>query len=76
MQMSQKCQYGLRAVFELARSEGIFTGSSGGAAVAAARDIANDCAAEDLVITLLPDSGERYLSKLNRDWLREHGLDL
>ena len=65
-----------RAVFELARSEGIFTGSSGGAAAAAARAIANDCAANDLVVTLLPDSGERYLSKLNDDWLRDHGLDL
>jgi hypothetical protein len=26
------------------------------------------------VITLFPDSGERYLSKLNAKWLREHGL--
>ena len=26
------------------------------------------------VITLFPDSGERYLSKLNERWLREQGL--
>jgi cystathionine beta-synthase len=62
------------AVFELARGEGIFTGSSGGAAVAAAREVA---AAQDttaLVVTLLPDSGERYLSKLNSTWLKQKGL--
>jgi len=27
-----------------------------------------------LVVTLFPDSGERYLSKLNETWLREKGL--
>jgi len=26
------------------------------------------------VVTLLPDSGERYLSKLNDKWLQEHGM--
>ena len=63
-----------RAVFELARSEGIFTGSSGGAAVHAAREVARSLGDDALVITLLPDSGERYLSKLNDEWLRERGL--
>ena len=62
------------SVFELARCEGIFTGSSGGAAVAAARRVAATAAAEALVVTLLPDSGERYLSKLNSAWLRQQGL--
>lgn len=61
-------------VFELARCEGIFTGSSGGAAVAAARRIAGNQPSSALVVTLLPDSGERYLSKLNSQWLREHDL--
>jgi cystathionine beta-synthase len=63
-----------RAVFELARTEAIFTGSSGGAAVHAAREVARRLPADALVITLLPDSGERYLSKLNDEWLRERGL--
>jgi hypothetical protein len=27
-----------------------------------------------LIVTLFPDSGERYLTKLNPDWLREKGL--
>jgi len=26
------------------------------------------------VVTLLPDSGERYLSKLNQEWLGARGL--
>lgn len=61
-------------VFELARTEAIFGGSSAGAAAAAARQVARDCGEDDLVVTLFPDSGERYLSKLNQEWLRERGL--
>jgi len=63
-----------RAVFELARTEGVFTGSSGGAAVAAARQVARGLPEDALVVTLLPDSGERYLSKLNQKWLEEKGI--
>jgi cystathionine beta-synthase len=62
------------AVFELARSEAIFTGSSGGAAVFAARELARTLPDDALVVTLLPDSGERYLSKLNPDWMGPRGL--
>lgn len=67
---------GYRAVFELTAKEAIFTGSSGGAAVAAARQVARRQAEDDLVVTLLPDSGERYLSKLNKDWMAEHGITI
>jgi cystathionine beta-synthase len=63
-----------RATLELARKEAIFVGSSGGAAAAAARQVARGLGAEAIVITLIPDSGERYLSKLNEDWLRRHGM--
>jgi cystathionine beta-synthase len=63
-----------RAVFELARTEGIFTGSSGGAAAHAARELAKSLPDDALVITLFPDSGERYLSKLNPDWMSPRGL--
>jgi cystathionine beta-synthase len=63
-----------RALFELARREAIFTGSSGGAAVAGARQVARRVPADALVVTLLPDSGERYLSKLTPEWLRAQGL--
>ena len=63
-----------RATMELARKESIFTGSSGGAAAAGARQVAQSLGEDSLVVTLFPDSGERYLSKLNKDWMREKGL--
>jgi cystathionine beta-synthase len=62
------------AVFELARKEAIFAGSSSGAAVAAARQVAASLSEDALVVTLLCDSGERYLSKLNKAWMQEKGL--
>jgi cystathionine beta-synthase len=63
-----------RATMELARRESIFTGSSGGAAVAGARQVAQRLGEDGLVVTLFPDSGERYLSKLNKEWMGEKGL--
>ncbi len=63
-----------RATVELAKSESIFTGSSGGAAAVGARLVAERLGDDGLVVTLFPDSGERYLSKLNQDWMREQGL--
>ncbi len=63
-----------RAVFDLAQSEAIFTGSSGGAAVVGAKQVAAEAADDALIVTLLPDSGERCLSKLNEDWMRSQGL--
>lgn len=59
---------------KLAREEGIFTGSSGGAAVAGAAKVAERMKPEDLVVVILPDSGTRYMSKLNDKWLREKGM--
>ena len=63
-----------RATMELARTEGLFCGSSSGAAVAGARQVARSLSKDALVVTLLCDSGERYLSKLNESWMREKGL--
>ncbi|HEX4825339.1 MAG TPA: cysteine synthase family protein [Candidatus Polarisedimenticolaceae bacterium] len=63
-----------RAVFELARKEAIFVGSSAGAAAAGARIVAKRSPADAIVVTLFPDSGERYLTKLNPDWLGAKGL--
>ncbi len=62
------------ATLELARRESIFTGSSGGAAAAGARRVAESLPESSLVVTLFPDSGERYLSKLNEGWMRDKGL--
>ncbi len=63
-----------RAVFELARKEAILGGSSAGAAAVAARRVAEASPDNAIIVTLFPDSGERYLSKLNPDWLRANGL--
>lgn len=63
-----------RATMELARKEGIFGGSSSGAAVEGARRVAREAPENSLVITLIPDSGERYLSKLNAAWMGQKGL--
>jgi cystathionine beta-synthase len=72
IQVTDKEAYG--AVLELARKEAIFTGSSGGAAAVGARRVAQTLDEDALVVTLFPDSGERYLSKLNEKWMRSKGL--
>ena len=58
----------------LARDEGILAGSSSGAALVAARRIAETLAPDDVLVVLLPDTGERYLSKAHsEEWLKEQG---
>ena len=46
----------------LAREEGLLVGVSAGAAVFAACAVAADLSPDQLVVTVLPDTGERYLS--------------
>jgi cysteine synthase len=50
-------------VKRLAAEEGVFAGSSAGAVVCAAIDVAKELGAGKRVVTLIPDSAERYLSK-------------
>ena len=50
-------------VKELAAREGVLAGSSGGANVYAAIEIARRLGAGKKVLTMIPDSAERYLSK-------------
>jgi len=50
-------------VKQLAAQEGVLAGSSGGAAVYAAVEIAKRLGAGKRVVTMIPDSAERYLSK-------------
>jgi cystathionine beta-synthase len=58
----------------LAKQEGIFTGGSGGGCVSGALRIAKTGKKDDLIVAFLPDSGNRYLSKIYNDgWMREHG---
>ena len=47
----------------LAAKEGVLAGSSGGAAVVASLDVAKRLGAGKRVVTIIPDSAERYLSK-------------
>ncbi len=47
---------------KLARQEGIFTGISGGSTFAAARQVAERAEPGSVVLCMLPDTGERYLS--------------
>ena len=46
----------------LAQKEGIFTGISGGASFGVARQIAEKAPAGSVILCMLPDTGERYLS--------------
>lgn len=50
-------------VKELAAKEGVLAGSSGGAAVFAALKVAKELGTGKRVVTIVPDSAERYLSK-------------
>lgn len=47
---------------ELAAREGIFTGISSGATLATALDIAEEADKGTVILAMLPDTGERYLS--------------
>ncbi len=47
---------------ELAHKEGIFTGISSGATLATALNVAESATAGSVILAMLPDTGERYLS--------------
>jgi cysteine synthase A len=55
-------QEGIEASKLLARKEGIFTGISGGCTFAVAQKIAANAASGTVILCMLPDTGERYLS--------------
>ena len=57
---------------KLARKEGIFTGISGGATFAIAMQIAERADAGSVVLCMLPDTGERYLSSPLFETIEEH----
>jgi cystathionine beta-synthase len=59
----------------LSREEGLMVGGSAGSAAYVALQIAKELDEDKVVVVLLPDSGERYLSKFHSDeWMREHRL--
>lgn len=58
----------------LAAETGIFPGGSGGMNLVAALKIAKDLPADARLVTILPDYGKAYLSKVySEDWLRDFG---
>jgi cysteine synthase len=52
----------IEAARALARSEGIFCGISSGGTFAAARKVADEAPEGSVILAMLPDTGERYLS--------------
>jgi cysteine synthase A len=69
-------QSALSIVYQLMREEGIFVGLSSGINVAGALRLAKEGGPGQVIVTLLCDSGIRYMSKLfNPEWLRAHELD-
>jgi cystathionine beta-synthase len=65
-----------RMARRLTREEGLFVGGSAGLITHLAVDVARRLDDPDaLVVAVLPDTGERYLSKLyNDEWMRENRL--
>jgi cystathionine beta-synthase len=60
---------------DLVRLEGIYAGGSSGAAVAGAVKYARRTGRKENILILLPDSAQKYLSKIfNDDWMRENGF--
>lgn len=64
-----------RTARQLARVEGIFAGGSSGANLWAAIELANRLTAPAVIVTVFPDSGLKYLSKMYDDeWMTGKGL--
>ncbi len=59
----------------LAREEGILAGGSAGTALYAALHVARQAKPDEVAVVLIPDTGERYLSKVHSDeWMRDNHL--
>ncbi len=59
----------------LVKEEGLFCGGSSGSNVHVAIEIAKELGPGKVVVTVLPDHGNRYISKFLRDdWMKEHGF--
>jgi cysteine synthase A len=62
-------------VYRLLHDEGLFVGSTTGINVAAAIQVARDLGPGHTIVTVLCDTGSKYLSRLfNREWLQQKGL--
>jgi len=62
-------------VYQLLRAEGLFVSSTSGVNVAAATRVARELGPGHVIVTVLCDSGAKYLSRLfNPEWLAHKGL--
>ncbi len=60
---------------ELARREGLLVGYSSGAAMEAVFRLRSHLRPSDVVVTLFPDHGSRYLGKIyNDEWMKQQGF--
>jgi len=66
---------GVKWAKALAQKEGILTGISGGSTFGVARQIADKAAAGSVILCMLPDTGERYLSSPLFDDIEEGMTD-
>src|SRR5580693_2607079 len=65
----------VRYVYRLLREEGLFVSSTSGINVAGAVRVARQLGPGHTVVTMLCDTGSKYLSRLfNRDWLTQKNL--
>jgi cysteine synthase B len=62
LNMEISTEAGQQMVLRLAREEGIFAGISGGAAMAAALEVARNLD-HGVIVAIFPDSGDKYLSE-------------
>jgi cystathionine beta-synthase len=73
MAVTDKESFGMTR--RLAREEALLVGGSSGLAVVAALRAAATASAGDVIVTLLPDGGRGYLSKIfNDDWMADYGF--
>ncbi len=63
------------AARELTKTEGIFCGGSSGTIITVAKQISKRLGKGKNIVAMIPDTGERYLSKMYSDeWLKTHNL--
>ncbi len=63
------------AARRLTKEEGIFCGGSTGTIVHVALEVAKECNENDVIVFIVCDTGERYLSKVhNTEWLKQNRM--
>lgn len=63
------------AARRLTKEEGIFCGGSTGSILVATLEVAKHCSESDVIVFIVCDTGERYLSKMhNEEWLRQNRM--